>query len=67
MGPAESRNWKYHVVENRMAGALTLDLDPGRHTIRVWGTDPSINLARLTLDFGGQRQSYLGPPETVVE
>lgn len=67
MGPAESRNWKWHVAENRMAGALELDLEPGTHTIKVYGTDPSINLSRLVLDFGGGRQSYTCPTETRID
>ena len=67
MGPAESRAWKYTVAENAMSGTATLDLDPGTHTLRVWASDPSVNVTGLVLDFGGLRSSYLAPPETRVE
>jgi hypothetical protein len=67
MGPAESRAWKYTVAENAMSGTATLDLDPGTHTLRVWASDPAVNVTGLVLDFGGLRSSYLAPPETRVE
>ena len=66
MGPAESRNWKYNVAQNAMSGSLALTLEPGRHTLTVWGTDPSVNVDKMALDVGGLRHSYLGPPETIV-
>jgi len=66
MGPAESRNWKYNVAQNSMSGSIEVTLEPGRHTLTIWGTDPSVNVDKVTLDFGGLRDSYLGPPETIV-
>lgn len=66
MGPAESRNWKYNVAQNSMSGSIEVTLAPGQHTLTLWGTDPSVNVDKLTLDFGGLRHSYLGPPETIV-
>ncbi|MEO5890006.1 MAG: glycosyl hydrolase 115 family protein [Ferruginibacter sp.] len=39
-------------------------LKPGRHTVKYWVISPAVVLQKLVLDFGGVKQSYLGPPET---
>lgn len=36
----------------------------GKHTIRIWMIDPAVVLQKIVLDLGGEKQSYLGPPET---
>jgi hypothetical protein len=36
----------------------------GRHVLKFWFVDPGVVLERLTLDFGGLSQSYLGAPES---
>jgi Glycosyl hydrolase family 115/Gylcosyl hydrolase family 115 C-terminal domain len=39
---------------------------PGKHLIRYWMVSPAVILQKIVLDFGGIRESYLGPPETIV-
>ncbi|KAK8058078.1 immunoglobulin I-set domain-containing protein [Apiospora phragmitis] len=36
----------------------------GAHTLRVWGLAPSVVVQKIVVDLGGERPSYLGPPES---
>jgi hypothetical protein len=40
---------------------------PGKHIVRYWMVNPAVVLQKIVLDFGGVKQSYLGPPETIVK
>ncbi|MGC4102428.1 glycosyl hydrolase 115 family protein [Ferruginibacter sp.] len=37
----------------------------GKHTVKYWMINSGLVLQKLTLDFGGLKPSYLGPPETI--
>lgn len=37
---------------------------PGAHVLKFWAIDPGVVLQKVVVDMGGQRSSYLGPPES---
>ena len=41
-------------------------LKGGKHIVKYWMISPAIILQKIVLDFGGGKQSYLGPPETKI-
>lgn len=57
--------WQDNVSCNAMTGSVEMELEPGKHKFRVWGTDPSVNIDKMVFDFGGCKESYLGPDETI--
>jgi len=67
MGKSNGRLWEKSVAKNIMKGKIQTNLKSGRHTLQVLGTDPSINLSKIVFDFGGIKNSYLGPPSTLVK
>ena len=59
--------WANNVLKNAMFGQIELDIPHGEHTLKIWGTDPSIILDKIFIDFDKQRRSYLGNVQTVVK
>ena len=56
--------WQANALRDAMMAEGAIDVPAGRHVLRLWGADPSVNPDRIVLDLGGLRPSYLGPPET---
>jgi len=57
--------WEKWVADNIIIKTTTHTLlGKGKHTVKYWMVDPGVVLQKLVLDFGGVKQSYLGPPET---
>ncbi len=60
-----TREWARSVVDNiRIARSPVTFPGPGAHVIKVWGVDPGLVLQKIVVDLGGEKPSYLGPPES---
>ncbi|HWB94077.1 MAG TPA: glycosyl hydrolase 115 family protein [Puia sp.] len=63
---ANPRIWG-HWVSNDIIIKTTTHSVPrkGKHTIKFWRVSPGVVLQKIVVDFGGEKPSYLGPPETL--
>ncbi len=61
-----NRTWQRNVLRGAMTGTTSLDLTPGRHTLKVYGLDPSVVLDRLFVSFEPATPAYFGPRETRI-
>ncbi len=59
-----SQHWDKNVLESRMNGSVQMNMEPGTYRLKLWGTDPSVNIDRILIDFGGLKESYNGPKST---
>jgi hypothetical protein len=61
-----TRTWESWVAHTIIIKATNHTLvSPGKHTIKYWMVSPAVVLQKIVADFGGVKQSYLGPPETI--
>jgi hypothetical protein len=64
---ADSSNtaWEKSVADNIRILSTKHRVDrAGLHVLKVWFVDPGVVLQKLVIDAGGERPSYLGPPES---
>lgn len=60
--------WVTVVKDGFRRSSNTIDLKRvGEHQLDLWLLEPEIVLTKLVLDLGGERVSYLGPPESYRE
>ncbi len=59
--------WNKWVTENIIIKTTKHTINkPGKHIVKYWMVNSGVVLQKLVLDFGGVKQSYLGPPETRI-
>jgi hypothetical protein len=63
-GGALPVGWDQTVSNAAWASVSDTTIALGKHTLMLWLLEPGITLQKVILDFGGVRQSYLGPPES---
>lgn len=60
-----NRDWEESVKNGiRAVKSKFTTLAAGAHTLKVWMVDPGVVLQRIIVNTGGERPSYLGPPES---
>lgn len=58
--------WNKWVGENIIIKASRHNISKaGKHTIKYWMVNPAVVLQKIVVDFGNNKPSYLGPPETL--
>jgi hypothetical protein len=62
-GPQWSKNVPRDAAINSTSHTLS---SPGKHQLKIWMVDPGVVLEKIVLDFGGAKDSYFGPPETLA-
>ncbi len=61
-----NREWSQWVSDNIIIKTTNHAINTtGKHTIKYWMISPAVVLQKIVVDFGGVKQSYLGPPETI--
>ncbi|KAF2454677.1 hypothetical protein BDY21DRAFT_290855 [Lineolata rhizophorae] len=59
--------WERAVADGAWASVTgNWSVAPGEHVLRYWALEPGVVLMKAVLDLGGVRESYLGPPESVM-
>lgn len=62
---AGNRDWEKSVCDNRrIVRTVHVLAKPGYHVLRIGMVDPGVVLEKLVVDLGGEKPSYLGPPES---
>jgi hypothetical protein len=57
--------WEESVKDSVRISRSTHTIDkPGYHTLKIWMVDPGVALQKLVVNLGGEKPSYLGPPES---
>lgn len=57
-------DWEEGVAGNIWKRASTVAIAAGAHKLRLWALEPAVVFQKIVLDFGGERPSYFGPPES---
>jgi len=56
--------WSTAVMDNICLKKTTHAVkSEGNHTLKIWMVDPGIVLQKIVINTGGEKKSYVGPPE----
>ncbi len=62
------RTWEKWVANNIIIKTKEYQISkPGKHIVTYWMISPAVILQKFVLNFGNEKQSYLGPPETLLK
>lgn len=64
-GSADNRLWEESVRTNIRKLVAKVNVDkPGYHTLKILMVDPIVAVQKIVINTGGEKPSYLGPPES---
>lgn len=62
------QTWSKWVADNIIIKSTEHTISkPGKHVVKYWMVNPAVVLQKIVIDFGGEKPSYLGPPETKIK
>ncbi len=63
-----SFNWKQNVIRNCTINTSKILIDKsGKHTLKLISGNPGMVIQKVVIDFGGLKESYLGPNSTKIK
>jgi hypothetical protein len=63
----EGPRWSQNVPQNATINSTRHRIAAaGHHILKVWMVDPGVVMDKIVVNAGGVKDSYLGPPETLV-
>lgn len=63
-----SFNWKQNVIRNSTINASKILIKKaGKHTLKLISGNPGMVIQKVVIDFGGVKESYLGPNATLIK
>lgn len=63
-----SEEWKQNVLRNNAIKQISLPgINPGKHTLKIYGIDPGVILDRIVINLGTALNAYSTIPQTIVK
>lgn len=64
-----SKEWRDHVLQNGVKATFTFPIDRSRekHTLTLSCGDPGVMIQRIVVDWGGLKQTYVGPDIRILK
>lgn len=64
----EGPRWSQNVLRNATINSTGHRIAAaGHHILKIWMVDPGVVMDKIVVNAGGVKDSYLGPPETLVK
>ncbi len=62
-----TRDWEKWVSDNIILSTSEhIVSSAGKHVLKIWSVDPGVIIQKITVNTGGLKPSYLGPPQSCL-
>jgi hypothetical protein len=62
-----TRDWEKWVSDNIILSTSEhIVSSTGKHVLKIWSVDPGVVIQKITVNTGGLKPSYLGPPQSCL-